>query len=109
MHTFKSIERPAQVLGISIQGLGLVFGILIGGGMLTGSLGIFINIPAVVYLLLLLSAAAVFFGLKYVNKHHPPGFLAGYLSFLLRQPKRLTLGPSNVLLHKQLRKRSTAK
>ncbi|GAB3840804.1 hypothetical protein [Hymenobacter jeollabukensis] len=92
MQTYKSIERPAQVLGLAIQDLGLVFGLLIVGGLLTGVLGLVISIPAWVYLVLLLTSLGLFFGLKYLAKHKPPGFLMGYVSFNLQQPRRLTLG-----------------
>jgi hypothetical protein len=92
MQTYKRIERQAQVLGMNIQDLGLVFGLLICGGLLSGVLGLVISVPVWVYLLLLLTSAVLFFGLKYLAKHKPPGFLMGYLSFHLQQPRRLTLG-----------------
>jgi hypothetical protein len=92
MRTYKSIERQAQVLGMNLQDLGLVFGLLIVGGLFTGVLGLMISVPAWVYFLLLLTTAVLFFGLKYLAKHKPPGFLMGYASFHLQQPRRLTLG-----------------
>lgn len=92
MRSYKTIERPAQVLGIDIQSLGLVFGTLIGGGLCVGLLGMLLPISSWVYLLLLLTAAGLYGGLKYLSRHRPPGFLMGYLSFHLHQPKRLTVG-----------------
>jgi len=107
MRTFKSIERPAQVLGIEIQSLGLVFGVVIGGGILTGVAGMVISVPGWFYLLLLLVAAGLFFGLKYLGKHRPPGYAQGYVSFRFQQPKRLTVGIKHV--QKQIGKASRAK
>lgn len=108
LRTFKSIERPAQVLGIEIQSLGLVFGVLIGGGMIVGILGMMISVPAWVYVLLLVVTATLFFGLKFLGKHRPPGYAMGYLSYTLQQPKRLTVGIRNVL-QKQKNKASQPK
>lgn len=93
MRTFKSIERPAQVLGIPIQDLGFVALLLIGGGILLGVLSMLLPIPSKSYLVLLLLTAGLFFGLRWLAKHRPPGFLMGWLSYKIRQPKRLTLGP----------------
>lgn len=96
MRSYKSIERPAQVLGMDIQSLGLVFGLVIGGGMLLALLSLGLSIHPLVYLLLLAAAIGLFFTMRYLNKHRPPGFLMGYVSYHLRQPKRLTIGIHHV-------------
>lgn len=93
MRTFKSIERPAQVLGIPFQDLGRVALLLIGGGILLLGLSIFLPIPGKSYLVLIVLAFTLFFGSRWLAKHRPPGFLMGWLSYQLRQPRRLTLGP----------------
>lgn len=93
MRTFKSIERPAQVLGIPIQDLGFVALLLIGGGMLLGILSMFLHISGKAYLVLVVLVIGLFIWLRWLAKHRPPGYLMGLLSYKLQQPKRLTLGP----------------
>ncbi|MBT9394392.1 hypothetical protein KLP40_14570 [Hymenobacter sp. NST-14] len=93
MRTFKSIERPAQVLGIPLQDLGFVALLLIGGGMLLGVLSMFLHVSGKAYLVLLLLVLILFFGLRWLAKHKPPGYLMGWISYRIRQPRRLTLGP----------------
>lgn len=95
MRTFKSIERPAQVLGIAFQDLGLVALLLIGGGMLLAVLSMFLPIPSRSYLVLIVLVAGLFIGLRWLAKNRPPGYLMGWLSYTLQQPKRLTFGPTH--------------
>ncbi|SNR89258.1 hypothetical protein [Hymenobacter mucosus] len=96
MRSYKSIERPAQVLGMDIQSLGLVFGLVIGGGMLLALVSMGTTVNPLVYLVLIVTAVGLFFTLRYLNKNRPPGFLMGYVSYHLRQPKRLTIGINHV-------------
>ena len=92
MRTYKSIERPSQVLGIDLNNLFVVMGFIVVGGLLTGFLGMVIDIHWSVYVLLIVISLGLFFFFKYLSKHRPPGFAMGYLSFHLRQPKRLSIG-----------------
>ena len=96
MQSYKTIERPAQVLGMDIQSLGFVFALVIGGGFLLALLSLGMSISPLVYVALLLTSIGLFFTLRYLNKHRPPGFLMGYISYHLRQPKRLTIGIHHV-------------
>ncbi|MFD1470244.1 hypothetical protein ACFQ48_18600 [Hymenobacter caeli] len=63
MRSYKSIERPAQVLGMNIQDLGLVVGLFIGSVLLLGFLGMAIRIPRLVYLVVILTELALLFAL----------------------------------------------
>lgn len=92
MRTYKSIERPSQVLGIDINNLFVVMGFAIGTAILVGLLGIAFPIHWSVYILLILVSLGLFLMFKYLAKHRPPGFAMGFVSFHLRQPKRLSLG-----------------
>ena len=89
MRTYKSFERPSQIQGIDINNLFVVFGFLVGSGLFIGFLGMFLDIPWVLYLLVVLVTLGLFFLFKYLSKHRPPGFVQGFISFHLRQPKRL--------------------
>jgi type IV secretory pathway VirB3-like protein len=96
MRSYKSIERPAQVLGMSLRELGLGFLTLITLAMLIGIMGTFMTVPRQAYLVLLVLFAVLIYGLRYLGKHHPPNFLLGFLSFHMKQPRRIALGPSSL-------------
>lgn len=93
MRSYKSIERPAQVLGMNIQDLGLVVGLFIGSVLLLGFLGMAIKIPRLVYLAVILVELVLLLGLRYLSKTRAPGFLMGWLSFTFIQPRRIAVGP----------------
>lgn len=92
MRTYKSIEQPSQVLGIDINNLFLVMGFVVVGAILVGLLGMVLDIHWIVYVLLILLSAGLFFTFKYLAKHRPPGFAMGFVSYHIRQPKRLSIG-----------------
>lgn len=92
MHTYKSIERPSQVLGIDVNNLFVVMGFAIGSAVLVGFLGMVLSIHWSVYVVLLLVSIGLFLMFKYLAKHRPPGFAMGFVSYHIRQPKRLTVG-----------------
>ena len=92
MRTYKSFEGPSKILGIDVNNLFIVFGFLLLAGLAVGTLGLFLDIPWFVYVLVLLITLGLFFGFKYLAKHRPPGFVQGFLSFHIRQPKRLYVG-----------------
>lgn len=92
MRTYKSIEQPSQVLGIDINNLFIVMGFIVVGAILVGLLGMVMDIHWIVYVLLLLISVSLFILFKYLAKHRPPGFAMGFVSYHLRQPKRLTIG-----------------
>jgi hypothetical protein len=93
MRSYKSIERPAQVLGMNIQDLGIMVGLFIGSVLLLGFLGMAVKIPRLVYLLVILVELGLLLGLRYLSKRQAPGFLMGWLSFTFIQPRRLAVGP----------------
>lgn len=93
MRTFKAIERPAQVLGMNLMDLGLVVAFLIGMVMLLGIASAVVAIPGYLHTLVLLLTIVMFFGLRWLAKNRPPGYLLGFLSYQLVQPKRISLGP----------------
>lgn len=93
MRSYKSIERPAQVLGMNLQDLGLVVGLFIGSVLLLGFLSLAIKIPRLVYLVVILAELALLLGLRYLSKTRAPGFLMGWLSFTFIQPRRIAVGP----------------
>jgi hypothetical protein len=93
MRAYKSIERPAQVLGMNIQDLGIMVGLFIGSVLLLGFLGMAVRIPRLVYLLVILVELGLVLGLRYLSKRQAPGFLIGWLSFTFIQPRRLAVGP----------------
>ena len=111
MRSFKSIERPAQILGMNLMDLGLVVAFLIGAVMLLGIASTLVMVPRLLYSLVLLLALGLFFALRWMAKNRPPGFLMGFLSFHLVQPRRISLGvgraplppPSHVIHPKQNR------
>lgn len=92
MRTYKSIERPSQVLGIDLNNLFVVMGFAIGSAILVGLLGMVASIHWSVYILLLLVSIGLFLMFKYLAKHRPPGFAMGFVSYHIRQPKRLSIG-----------------
>jgi len=93
MRSYKSIERPAQVLGMNIQDLGILVGLFIGSVLLLGFLGMAVKIPRLVYLLVIAAEVALILGLRYLSKRQAPGFLLGWLSYTFIQPRRLAVGP----------------
>jgi hypothetical protein len=92
MRSYKSIERPAQILGMNLMDLGLVVALLIGGVMVLGIASTLFMVPRLLYTLVLLTAIGMFFALRWMAKNRPPGFLMGFLSFHLVQPRRISLG-----------------
>ena len=86
------MERPSQVLGIDLNNLLVVFAFTISSAMLIGFLGMVIDIHWSVYILVLVISIGLFFFFKYLAKHRPPGFAMGFMSYYLRQPKRLSIG-----------------
>ena len=99
MRSYKSIERPAQVLGMNIQDLGIMVGLGIGSVLLLGFLSMAVKIPRIVYLLVILVEVGLLMGLRYLSKKQAPGFLMGWLSFTFIQPRRLTVGPLPIPAH----------
>ncbi len=93
MRSYKSIERPAQVLGMNFQDLGIIVGLFLGSVLLLVFLGMAIKIPRIIYLLLLVVEAGLFFGFRYLSRTRPPGFLMAWLSYTFMQPHRLAVGP----------------
>ena len=93
MRSYKSIERPAQVLGMNLQDLGILVGLFIGSVLLLGFLGMAVKIPRLVYLLVILSEVGLLLGLRYLTRTQAPGFLMGWLSYTFTQPRRLAVGP----------------
>ncbi|UOQ75241.1 hypothetical protein [Hymenobacter cellulosilyticus] len=101
MRSYKSIERPAQVLGMNIQDLGIMVGLFIGSVLLLGFLGMAVKIPRLVYLLVILAELGLILGLRYLSKRQAPGFLMSWLSFTFIQPRRLAVGPIPTPNHDQ--------
>ncbi|MBC6609060.1 hypothetical protein H8B13_19735 [Hymenobacter sp. BT188] len=93
MRSYKSIERPAQVLGMNLPDLGLLVGLFIGSVLLLGFLGMAVRIPRLVYLLVIAIELSLILGLRYLSRKQAPGFLLGWLSFTFIQPRRLAVGP----------------
>jgi len=92
MRSYKSIEKPAQVLGMNIMDLGLVVGLFIGSVLLLGFLNMLVHIPRLVYLVVFLIEVGLILILRFLTKTHPPGFLIGWLSFQFVQPRRIAIG-----------------
>ena len=92
MRCYKSIERPAQVLGMNIQYLGIMVGLFIGSVLLLGFLGMAIKIPRLVYLLVIVVEIGLIMALRYLSKKQAPGFLIGWLSYTFIQPRRVAVG-----------------
>ena len=99
MRSYKSIERPAQVLGMNLQDLGILVGLFIGSVLLLGCLGMAVKIPRLVYLLVILSEVGLLLGLRYLTRTQAPGFLMGWLSYTFIQPRRLAVGPLPLPAH----------
>jgi len=92
MRSYKSIERPAQVLGMNLPDLGLVVGLFLAAVLAIGIAGLVVTVPRFLYLLILVVLVVLLYGLRYLAKHRPPGFLLSWLSFHRRQPRRIALG-----------------
>ncbi|KAA5539645.1 hypothetical protein [Adhaeribacter rhizoryzae] len=92
MRSYKSIEKPAQVLGMNIMDLGLVVGLFIGSILLLGFLNMLIHIPRLVYLVVFLLEISLVLFLRFLTKTRPPGFLISWLSFKFVQPRRIAVG-----------------
>jgi len=92
MRSYKSIERPAQVLGMNLQDLGLLVGLFIGSVLLLGLLGIIVKIPRLMYLVVIVVEMLLLFGFRYLSKTQAPGFLLAWVSFKFSQPRRIAVG-----------------
>lgn len=92
MRTYKSIEKPAQILGMNIMDLGLVIGLFLGSVLLLGFLNMLVHIPRWVYLIIFLFEVGLVIIMRFLTKTRPPGFLLGWLSFTFVQPKRISVG-----------------
>lgn len=92
MRSYKSIEKPAQVLGMNIMDLGLVVGLFIGSVLLLGFLNMLIHIPRLVYLVVFLFELGLILVMRFLTNTRPPGFLIGWLSFQFVQPRRIAVG-----------------
>jgi len=92
MRSYKSIERPAQVLGMNLQDLGILVGLFIGSVLLLGFLGMAVKIPRLVYLVVILVEIWLILGLRHLTRTQAPGFLMGWLSYTFIQPRRLSVG-----------------
>ena len=92
MRSYKSIERPAQVLGMNLPDLGLVVGLFLAAVLAIGIVGLVVTVPRFLYLLIVILLVVLLYGLRYLAKHRPPGFLLSWLSFHRRQPRRIALG-----------------
>lgn len=92
MRSYKSIERPAQVLGMNLQDLGIALGVGLGSALLLGYVGAVVKVPRILYLLVLVLNAGLLLGLRYLSKRRPPGFLLGWVSYTLILPRRVAVG-----------------
>ena len=92
MRSYKSIERPAQVLGMNLPDLGLVVGLFLAAVLAIGVAGLVVTVPRFLYLLILVALVGLLYALRYLAKHRPPGFLLSWLSFHRQQPRRIALG-----------------
>ena len=99
MRSYKSIERPAQVLGMNLQDLGILVGLFIGSVLLLGFLGMAVKIPRMVYLIVIVGEIGLIMGLRYLTRTQAPGFLMGWLSYTFIQPRRLAVGPLPIPTH----------
>ncbi|RZJ58987.1 MAG: hypothetical protein EOO58_04485 [Hymenobacter sp.] len=106
MRSYKSIERPAQVLGMNIQDLGIMVGLFIGSVLLLGFLGMAVKIPRLVYLLVILVEIGLIIALRYLSKTQAPGFLIGWLSYTFIQPRRVAVGVLPTPTHDEKTKNS---
>lgn len=106
MRSYKSIERPAQVLGMNIQDLGIMVGLFIGSVLLLGFLGMAVKIPRLVYLLVILVEIGLIMALRYLSKTQAPGFLIGWLSYTFIQPRRVAVGVLPTPAHDEKTKNS---
>lgn len=102
MRTYKSIERPSQILGIDLSNLFILMGFAIGSGVVLGGLSMIISIHWSIYVIDSVLSISMFYFLKFLSKNRPPGFALGFLSFHTRQPSRLTISqrPSTHVLSK---------
>ncbi|MFB9865670.1 hypothetical protein [Rufibacter immobilis] len=92
MRSYKSIERPAQVLGMNLMDLGLAVGLFIGSVLLLGLLNLLVHIPRLVYLAVFLLELGVLAVLRLLGRTRSPGFLMGWLSYRFLQPRRIAVG-----------------
>lgn len=77
---------------MNLMDLGLVVALLIGGVMVLGIASTLFAVPRLLYTLVLVSAIAMFFALRWMAKNRAPGYLMGFLSFHLVQPQRISIG-----------------
>ncbi|QKG55009.1 hypothetical protein [Hymenobacter sp. BRD67] len=81
MRSYKSIERPAQVLGMNLPDLGLVVGLFLAVVLAIGIAGLVVTVPRFLYLLILVVLVVLLYGLRYLAKHRPRAFCsAGFPS-----------------------------
>ncbi|WP_026461337.1 hypothetical protein [Adhaeribacter aquaticus] len=106
MRSYKSIEKPAQVLGMNIMDLGLAVGLFIGSVLLLGFLNMLVSIPRLVYLAVFLLEVGLILVMRFLTKTHPPGFLVGWLSFRYVQPRRISVGSIPVAAKKDEKRKN---
>jgi hypothetical protein len=100
MRSYKSIEKPAQVLGMNIMDLGLVVGLFIGSVLLLGILNMLVHIPRLVYVVIFVLEVGLILIMRFLTKTRPPGFLIGWLSFQFVQPRRISVGIPHPVIRK---------
>jgi hypothetical protein len=92
MRSYKSIERPSQVLGMNIQDLGIMVGLFIGSVLAMGILGGKVKIPRLAYLVVVLAEVGGMLAVRYLSQKKAPGFLIGWISYTFIQPRRISVG-----------------
>lgn len=92
MRTYKSIERPSQVLGMNLQDILILVGLFLGSVFAMGILGNMVKITRWVYLIVILVELALMLGLRYLSTKKAPGFLVAWVSFRFFQPRRISVG-----------------
>ncbi len=103
MRSYKAIEQPAQVLGMSFRDLVLGVVSIFVLAAIIGVLGTFMTVPKQIFLLLLVAFGAMIYVLRYLGKNRPPNFFLAWLSFHTKQPRRIALGPSSLIAPSHVR------
>lgn len=92
MRTYKTIERPSQVLGMNLQDIFILVGLFLGSVFAMGILGNMVTVSRWVYLVIILAEVALMLFFRYLSTKKPPGFLMAWISFRLFQPRRIRVG-----------------
>ena len=88
MKTFKVLEKPSGIMGISFEDLGLLSSVSLAVFFLINLLNIWVSVPGWIFLVAILLVFGLFIFIKRSNKDKKPQYLLSRVAWL-RTPRRI--------------------